>query len=64
MAELQARFVTERVVKTCPIVCRCPKHPLPPFLKHLISSEEQWQAALRSSRPDVQEAILECAERM
>ncbi|KAH8039399.1 hypothetical protein HPB51_006419 [Rhipicephalus microplus] len=46
------------------IMWRCPKHPLPPFLKRLISSEEQWEAALRSSRPATQEAILEWAERV
>lgn len=46
------------------IMWGCPKHPLPPFLKQLISSEEQWEAALRSSRPDLQEAILEWAERI
>ncbi|KAH8009302.1 hypothetical protein HPB51_013879 [Rhipicephalus microplus] len=46
------------------IMWRCPKHPLPPFLKRLISSEEQWEAALRSSRPAIQEAILEWAERV
>ncbi|XP_049268845.1 uncharacterized protein LOC125757358 [Rhipicephalus sanguineus] len=46
------------------IMWRCPKNPLPPFLARLISSEEQWEAALRSSRPDIQEAILEWAERV
>lgn len=46
------------------IMWGCPKHPPPPSLRKLISNEEQWEAAMRSLKPDVQEAILGWAERV